>query len=245
MVVKALNHKIIEQQEFVEKYVLDQLTPEEAAAFEKHFFECDECFEKVKHTQKIVSGVKLLLKEDRIAQKVTPHPLSIKEKFEHILRHPAFSMAAVILVLILSYPAIKGIRLQKHLKHLQLPKVIGYSFTLKEPNTRSSENLFSSITPSKIKLQIPKHADFFTLSFPILESSAANATYQAQILNSQKEVLWEVKNLTQSNEFGLFSILCPLSFFSNGSYVLRVEELDAQGNPTDRVHIFPFEIVFK
>ena len=243
--MKALDHKIIEQEEFVEKYVLNQLTPEETEAFEEHFFECDECFQKVKLTQKIVTGLKLAVKEKSSQKEVLPQPSSFGERIEKIFTRPAFSMAAVILILLLSYPAIKGILLQKQLKNLQVPKIIDYSFTLEETNTRSLENLFTSDAPSKIKLQIPKNADFFTLSFPILESNTSNATYRAQILNSQNEVLWEVKNLTQTDEFGLFSILCPRAFFPGGSYVLKVVELDNQGRPTNNVHLFPFEIVTK
>lgn len=241
--MKSLDHKTIEQEEFVEKYVLHQLTPEETEAFEAHFFECDECFEKVKLTQKVVYGIKQAVKEG--SKQEQPSQQTFEKKIINIFSQPAFSIAAVVLILILSYPAIRGIWLQQQIKELRTPKPIVYSFTLEESNTRSIENIFSAGTSSPVMLEIPKNAEFFMLSFTILESSTSNQAYRAQIVNQNKQVIWETKRLKGSGEFGIYSILCPSSFFSDGAYLLKVEELDEKNQPTDETYLFPFTVKFK
>lgn len=51
-------HQDIEDQEIIERYVRNRLTPEERRAFEEHFFGCDECFEKVQATERFASGIR-------------------------------------------------------------------------------------------------------------------------------------------------------------------------------------------
>ena len=51
-------HSEIEDQEIIERYVRNQLAPEERQAFEEHFFGCEECFEKVQATERFISGIR-------------------------------------------------------------------------------------------------------------------------------------------------------------------------------------------
>ena len=51
-------HGQIEDQEIIERYARNQLTPEEKRAFEEHFFSCDDCFEKVSATERFVAGIR-------------------------------------------------------------------------------------------------------------------------------------------------------------------------------------------
>ncbi len=50
-------HTEIEDQEIIERYVRNQLAPEERRAFEEHFFACEECFEKLQATERFVAGI--------------------------------------------------------------------------------------------------------------------------------------------------------------------------------------------
>lgn len=50
-------HQQIEEREIIERYVRDQLAPEEKRAFEEHFFSCEECFDKVQVTERFVAGI--------------------------------------------------------------------------------------------------------------------------------------------------------------------------------------------
>jgi len=51
-------HSRIEQEEIVERYARNQLTPEEQQAFEEHFFGCEECFQKLQEMERFVAGVR-------------------------------------------------------------------------------------------------------------------------------------------------------------------------------------------
>lgn len=50
-------HQDIEDQEIVERYVRNQLSPEERRAFEEHFFGCEECFEKLQVMERFIAGI--------------------------------------------------------------------------------------------------------------------------------------------------------------------------------------------
>lgn len=51
-------HTQIENDEVVERYVRNRLTPEDRWAFEEHFFACDECFAKVQEMERFGAGVR-------------------------------------------------------------------------------------------------------------------------------------------------------------------------------------------
>ena len=51
-------HTQIEDQEIIERYVRNQLAPEEKRAFEEHFFSCDDCFDQVQSMELFVAGLR-------------------------------------------------------------------------------------------------------------------------------------------------------------------------------------------
>ena len=51
-------HAQIESEEVIERYVRNQLSPEERQAFEEHFFACGECFEKLQAAERFIAGVR-------------------------------------------------------------------------------------------------------------------------------------------------------------------------------------------
>jgi len=51
-------HQQIEDEEIIERYVRNQLAPEERKAFEEHYFTCEECFAKLEVTERFVAGVR-------------------------------------------------------------------------------------------------------------------------------------------------------------------------------------------
>jgi len=53
-----LEHDQMTDQDLIERYVRRQLDAEEAAAFEEHLFQCDQCFDQVQLTEKFVAGVR-------------------------------------------------------------------------------------------------------------------------------------------------------------------------------------------
>lgn len=245
--MKPLNHKKIEEDEIIERYVMRRLSPEETEAFEEHLFGCGECFEKVKLTEKAISGIREAAKQGLLEEKRHRSLHVFRERSKQLFTQPAIAIAAVVVTLLLLYPAFRGIflapRLQRQLEALRTPRVIDYSFSLEESPRRSTDSIISGKSSSEMKITIPRKAEFFTLTFTILESNVPNPAYRAKILTRKNRVIWKTDHLKSLGEFGVYSILCPRSFFKAKTYLLKVEELDNQGNPTGRVHLFPFEII--
>lgn len=241
--MKPLDHKTIEQQELIERYVMKQLSEEEAEALEEHFFECDECFAKLKLTEKTILGIRQVVEQSTYHKERPSGPRSFLQKIESFFIQPAFGIAAVILILLLIYPAFKWIWFQQHLQEWNIPKPINFSFTLQETSLRSIENIFLDQYSKTIK--IPTDTEFFTLSFSILETEASNPNYQAIILNEKQEIIWQTDHLKPENEYGVFHLLCPRAFFKNGSYLLKINELNSQDLQSGKVHLFPFKVIIE
>ena len=50
-------HQDIEEQEIIERYVRNRLSPEERRTFEEHFFGCEECFAKLQIMERFIAGL--------------------------------------------------------------------------------------------------------------------------------------------------------------------------------------------
>ena len=53
----SMMHQDIEDQDIIERYVRNQLSPEERLAFEQHFFGCEECFAKLQIMERFIAGL--------------------------------------------------------------------------------------------------------------------------------------------------------------------------------------------
>ena len=51
-------HTQIENEEVIERYVRNQLNPDERRTFEEHYFVCEECFARVQEMENFVAGVR-------------------------------------------------------------------------------------------------------------------------------------------------------------------------------------------
>jgi putative zinc finger protein len=110
-------HQQIEDQEIIERYVRDQLGPEERKAFEEHFFACDACFKKLQATERFVAGIRDAasrgLLEDRPADYVHA-PSSWRAWMFPALT--ASSCAAIALALVAGWTLLSKVpKLQKQL----------------------------------------------------------------------------------------------------------------------------------
>lgn len=53
----SMMHQEIEDQEIIERYVRNKLSPEERRTFEEHFFGCEECFAKLQIMERFTAGL--------------------------------------------------------------------------------------------------------------------------------------------------------------------------------------------
>jgi anti-sigma factor RsiW len=107
-------HQQIEEQEIIERYVRDQLAPEEKRAFEEHFFSCEECFDKIQATERFVAGIRDAAGRGMLAEDARgPIPL----RGIHSWWMPAFGVSACAAVI---FAAITG-----WLYLVQVPRIRG------------------------------------------------------------------------------------------------------------------------
>lgn len=90
-------HKEIEDNEVIERYVLNRLSPDERHAFQEHFFECEQCFEQAQASARFIAGVRAASK----AGVLTSEPRASRKAFSFLLGPAlAFSLATSLLLAI-------------------------------------------------------------------------------------------------------------------------------------------------
>ena len=57
-----MEHQTAVERRFTERYLLGELSPEEAAEFEAHFFECPVCADEVRQSAHLIANVKDVLR---------------------------------------------------------------------------------------------------------------------------------------------------------------------------------------
>ena len=63
-----MTHQEIQEGEMIERYVRHELVPSERRAFQEHYFECEECFEQVQTTARLIAGVRQAARKGRLTE---------------------------------------------------------------------------------------------------------------------------------------------------------------------------------
>ena len=72
-----MDHETAVQLQAAERYVLDEFSPEERAAFEEHFFGCPGCADEVKSATILAANAKVVLK-DGVRHEESPHKAAVR-----------------------------------------------------------------------------------------------------------------------------------------------------------------------
>lgn len=67
-----MEHQSAVELQFAERYLLGELSPEEAVSFEAHFFECVLCAEEVRRGAHLVANLKAVLQDEIQEQTIPP-----------------------------------------------------------------------------------------------------------------------------------------------------------------------------
>jgi hypothetical protein len=106
-------HKGIEDNEVIERYVLDKLSAAERRAFQEHFFECERCFQQVQASTRFIAGVRAASKAGLLAAE-RPGSHAASGLFGSPSLRPIFALSvAVSLILALALGWLWFGRLQK------------------------------------------------------------------------------------------------------------------------------------
>lgn len=235
-----MDHVTIKEKEIIERYILRQLTAEEEKLFEEHYFECEQCFSEILATEKIILGLKNASVKGLLntAEPKGKKSFGLNNILNLFSPPPTLALAATVLIVILIYPAWRGIftvpQLEKEIANLQEPQIGTQNYFLE--TTRSGQDVQVIKIPANAKNQS------FLLSFNILEKSIPNPGYNAEIIDKDKRVIWKAEDLKGVGDYEVFTIICNSSFFNADDYILKIYEINTE-NKILSVFNFSFKII--
>ena len=123
-----MNHEQIKRDDVVDRYVLGELNPELETAFEEHYFGCDQCFRELEATERMAHAVQegFEQRELHIAKVKNKKGFWLFDLFRVPALSPALATVTSVCVLVLLYPAWRGIvtlpELERSVEQLQRPQ---------------------------------------------------------------------------------------------------------------------------
>ena len=243
-----MNHEPEQLRLTIERYLLDEMSPEEETEWEIHYIGCPICLNALKEAKNLAH----LLKTDKqisesliqgIEGSKKPNELSPAKPdtgFHNISR---LLLLAAGLCLILGIATVMGwmrtISLTKQVNNLLLPSIPQVSYTLHGPY-RGPAEADESI---RQEIQLPDNGGSFILHIPPLTASDPTSIYRAHILDSNDAVIWSSPDLSFQSTIRRFSITCESSFFTPGDYDLLIEEYLPDDEKKISEFSFPFRII--
>lgn len=215
-----MNHIEAKDQMAVERYLLDELTPELREAFEEHYFDCPECALDLRIGAALVDEAKTLPREAASAlpaAPTTPAPEAKKPKL-FLWWRPAFAAPAFALLLaVLAYQNLGTLPALR--KQATQPRLLPW--TLLHAETRGS---------GPLALQADRTQGAVLLID--LPQDAADTSYGFDLYNSHGKRIW-AETAGAVGEGRTVSILIPGPVLAEGSDTLAISGIAANGERTE------------
>ena len=96
-----MTHQQIHDNDVIEQYVLEKLSPDARRAFQEHYFECDECFEHTTAAARFIAGVRAESRSGVLAAHQTERP-SFWNRLIPAAYDPRWAMPALAMGLMLA-----------------------------------------------------------------------------------------------------------------------------------------------
>lgn len=209
-----MDHRVAEQRNAVERYLLGEYAGEERREFEEHLFECPICGEQVRESAIIIENLKEVLREE-------PPPVSERKRRRermHWVRPPMLvpTLAALMLAAVVAYQNWVFIPL------LQKPEILSTELVI-PPQARESAPIVT-IDPRQPRFNVNFLVD-------------APESYPAYICDFQKESGSSMIQIASGPEklasFTL-GIELPTKDFPPGRYVMVLRPSSAPQNVVQR-----------
>jgi Putative zinc-finger len=203
-----MDHHQATQLTAVEKYLLDELTPEVRDEFEEHFFDCHDCATDLRATAGFMDGAK---REFRVNPVPKPGAASKSKSRSSLLWPSAFvwSALAASLLVIAYQNAVVLPRFQGEIAELRAPEILP-SLSLVGGNSRGGEIPAVTIGASQpflLSVDIPAQDRF--------------SSYTCLLYSPSGSLSWSVEVSAQSAK-DTVSIRVPAAVRPSGEYTLTV-----------------------
>ena len=231
-----MNHSEALQQMAAERYLLDELKPEEREAFEEHFFECPDCALDLRAGVAFVDEAKeqlpalgVNLPASAAAPVRVPAPRAkVNRWFSWGL--PSFAVpafAALLLVLgyqnLVTYPALRA--------QSEQPRILPWA-----PTHGATRGARMVITADR------KHGVALPISLPDASGTSAFASCSFDLTDPQGKLVWTGSvPLSSDGADQRISIVIPGATLRSGSYTIAVSGIGPQGERT-AIDTIAFEI---
>jgi hypothetical protein len=204
--------------EAVEKYLLDELTPQERDDFEEHFFDCPECAADLRTTAAFLDEAK---RELRRAPVTTFAPRIRKPFRVGFLWRPAILAPAFALLLsVIVYQNVRIFTPAGESVRLDRPEVLA-AVSLIGANSRGGVNPSVAVGKDQPLL--------LTLDIPAAEQYTS---YTCTLIAPSGATVWRLP-VSASQARDTVSIRVPGGDLKPGDYMLRVQGNPVRGEPAD------------
>ncbi len=203
-----MNHQDATQSMTVEKYALDELTPELRAEFEEHYFECSECAIDLRATTAFLDAAKAEFKAASAAKRM---PVAVPKTGGPWLWRPAFVMLALAacLLFITYQNAVVVPRLHQKIAQFSSPEILP---TLSLIGGATRGGAIPSITVP------PGHPFLLLMDIPTQDRFSA---YTCSLYSPAGKLAWQVQVSAQQAKDSI-SITIPAADRMDGQYSLLV-----------------------
>jgi len=212
-----MEHNEALQQMMVEKYLLDELSPESREEFEAHFFECRECAEDLRAGTVLIENFK-----SNLAQETAEKPAPVPERFgaksgwrvwlRPALVMPVLAVLAAIVVYqnLVTYPQLK--------MAANAPQVL--------PWASVSVSSRGANTPV-----LTTHAGEGFLLFVNVPPDTRYSSYIAELRNPSGKVDWSLTIPASTDDS--YPVHVPAAPRAEGTYTLAVRGVSGAGEKTE------------
>ena len=226
-----MNHLDATQAMAVEKYVLNELTPELRAEFEEHYFECAECAMDLRATTAFLDAAKAEFKAASAAKLL---PVSAAKKRGSWLWRPAFvvpALAACLLFMVYQNAVVVP-RLHQQIAQFNAPEIVP-SVSLIGGNSRGGA------IPS---MTVPAgHPFLLLMDIPTRDRFSA---YTCSLYSPAGKLAWQVQVSAQQAK-DTVSITVPAADRIDGKYSLHVQGNTSPSSPETPIDLARYSFVLK
>jgi hypothetical protein len=211
-----MDHNEAIQQIMVEKYLLDELSPESREEFEAHFFECRECAEDLRAGAVLIENFKLALAQETAEKPPVPERFGARSGWLAWLRPallvPTLAVLAAVIVYqnLVTYPELK--------MAANAPQVLPWA----------SVSVSSRGASAPVITARPGEGFLLFVNVP---PDTRYSSYIAKLRDPAGKVDWSLAIPASSDDS--YPVHVPASPRADGTYTLAVQGVSGTGEKTD------------
>jgi hypothetical protein len=209
-----MEHRDIEENQVVDRYLMGQLPVEEAARFEEHYFHCRQCLEALELCEKLQRGVRRAVAQDALRASVGSAVLAWWLR-QGRARLTALAVAALVAVLLPAGLLYRGLRQAAY-----EPRVMSAVFFFSPERGAVAEDR----EPTQ-RIRLSGSPEWIVLSLEL--DPSAGESYRVTLLSGDEEI-WR-RNGLEPDPLGSLALSLHSSWLAPGDYVTRVEALGDRG----------------